>query len=84
MGLFSFKRKPVPPYDKLEADKRFALYFLLEYLTTRGVIPVDEMPWALSYLEKAARYFGISKNDFGKILQLNSMLDIFWDLFGCC
>ena len=63
MGLFSFKRKPVPPYDKLETDKRFALYFLLEYLTTRGVIPVDEMPWALSYLEKAARYFGMSKRE---------------------
>ena len=43
MGLFSRKRNPIPPYDTLEAEQRYALYFLLEYLTTRGTIPLHEM-----------------------------------------
>lgn len=60
MGLFSRKRKPIPPYDKLEAEQRYALYFLLEHLTQKGV-PVSEMSWALQYLEKAAIYFGMTK-----------------------
>ena len=58
MGLFSRKRTPIPPYDTLEAEQRYALYFLLEYLTTRGTIPLHEMSFALQYLEKAAIYFG--------------------------
>lgn len=61
MGLFNRKRNPIPPYDKLEAKKRYALYFLLDYLTTKGV-PMNEMSWALQYLEKAAIYFGMTKN----------------------
>ena len=60
MGLFNRKRNPIPPYDKLEAEKRYALYFLLDYLTTKGV-PMNEMSWALQYLEKAAIYFGMTK-----------------------
>lgn len=59
MGLFNRKRNPIPPYDKLEAEQRYALYFLLEYLT-KGV-PFNEMSWALQYLEKAAIYFGMTK-----------------------
>ena len=61
MGLFSRTRKPIPPYDTLEAEQRYALYFLLEYLTTRGTIPLHEMSFALQYLEKAAIYFGMTK-----------------------
>ena len=60
MGLFTRKRNPIPPYDKLEAEKRYALYFLLDYLTAKGV-PMNEMSWALQYLEKAALYFGMTK-----------------------
>lgn len=66
MGLFSRKRKPIPPYDTLEPEQRYALYFLLEHLTMKGV-PMHEMSWALQYLEKAAVYYGMSKqqiNDF--------------------
>ena len=59
MGLFSRNRNPIPPYDKLEADKRYALYFLLEYLT-KGV-PFEQMSWALQYLDKASKYFGITR-----------------------
>lgn len=59
MGLFSRKRKPIPPYDKLEAEQRYALYFLLEYLTK--AVPLHQMSWALDYLEKAAMYFGMTK-----------------------
>lgn len=59
MGLFSRKRKPIPPYDKLEAEQRYALYFLLEYLTK--AVPLHQMSWALDYLEKAAVYFGMTK-----------------------
>lgn len=60
MGLFSRKRNPIPPYDTLEENKRYALYFLLEYLTTKAV-PMHEMSYALQYLEKATVYFGIKK-----------------------
>lgn len=59
MGLFSRKRNPIPPYDKLEAEQRYALYFLLEYLTK--AVPLHQMSWALQYLEKAAVYFGMNK-----------------------
>lgn len=59
MGLFCRKRKPIPPYDKLEAEQRYALYFLLEYLTK--AVPLHQMSWALDYLEKAAVYFGMTK-----------------------
>ena len=59
MGLFSRKRKPIPPYDMLEAEQRYALYFLLEYLTK--AVPLHEMSWALQYLDKAAVYFGMTK-----------------------
>ena len=65
MGLFSRKRSPIPPYDKLEAEQRYALYFMLEYLTK--AVPLHQMSWALDYLEKAALYFGMTKqqiNDF--------------------
>ena len=61
MGLFNKTRKAIPPYDTLEAQQRYALYFLLEYLTTRGTIPMNEMSFALRYLEKAAIYFGMTK-----------------------
>lgn len=60
MGLFSRKRNPIPPYDKLEAEQRYALYFLLEHLTIKGV-PLNEISWAFQYLEKAAIYFGMTK-----------------------
>lgn len=66
MGLFNRKRNPLPPYDTLGAEQRYALYFQLEYLTMKGV-PMHEMSWAFSYLEKAAIYFGMTKkqiNDF--------------------
>ena len=79
MGLFSRKRKPIPPYDTLNAEQRYALYYLLEYLTTRGTIPLHEMSFALQYLEKAAVYFGMKKmqieelrpfyNTYEKIIQ---------------
>ncbi len=60
MGLFNRTRKPLPPYDTLAAEQRYALYFQLEYLTMKGV-PMHEMSWAFSYLEKAAVYFGMKK-----------------------
>lgn len=59
MRLFSRKRNPIPPYDKLEAEQRYALYFLLEYLTK--AVPLHQMSWALQYLEKAAVYYGMNK-----------------------
>lgn len=61
MGLFNRTRKPIPPYDKLDAELRYALYFLLEYLTTRGCLRWGEMPFAVQYLDKAAHYFGITE-----------------------
>ena len=60
MGLFNRTRNPKPPYDTLEAEQRCALYFQLEYLTMTGV-PMREMSWAFSYLEKAAIAFGLTK-----------------------
>lgn len=66
MGLFSRTRKPIPPYDTLEAEQRYALYFLLEYTTMKGV-PLHEMSWALSYLEKAAIYFGMTKRQIEEL-----------------
>ena len=60
MGLFNRKRYPLPPYDTLAPEQRYALYFQLEYLTMKGV-PMHEMSWAFSYLEKAAIYFGMTK-----------------------
>lgn len=59
MRLFSRKRNPIPPYDKLEAEQRYALYFLLDYLTK--AVPLHQMSWALQYLEKAAVYYGMNK-----------------------
>ena len=64
MGLFSRNRNPIPPYDKLEADKRYALYFLLEYLT-KGV-PFEQMSWALQYLDKASKYFGMTSKQIAE------------------
>ncbi|MBD5268289.1 MAG: hypothetical protein HDS45_05035 [Bacteroides sp.] len=61
MGLFNRNRKPLAPYDTLEPEKRYALYFLLEYLTMNGV-PFHEQSWAFQYLEKAAKYFGLTNN----------------------
>lgn len=66
MGLFSRTRKPIPPYDTLEAEQRYALYFLLEYLTTEGV-PLHQLSWALQYLEKAAMYFGMTKRQIEEL-----------------
>ena len=59
MGLFSRNRNPIPPYDTLSSEQRCALYFLLEYLT--DAVPMHEMSWALQYLDKAAKYFGLTK-----------------------
>lgn len=59
MGFFSRTKKTIPPYDQLDMEKRLALYFLLDYLTE--YVPLEEMSWALSYLAKAERYFGITK-----------------------
>lgn len=59
MGLFNRKRNPKPPYDTMAAEQRYALYYLLEYLTMKGV-PMQEMSWAFSYLEKAAVAFGMT------------------------
>lgn len=67
MGLFSRTRKPIPPYDILEAEQRYALYFLLEYLATNGTIPSHEMSFALQYLEKAAVYFGMTKRQIEEL-----------------
>lgn len=66
MGLFNRTRKPIPPYDTLEAEQRYALYFLLEYLTTKGV-PLHQMSRALPYLEKAAIYFGMTKRQIEEL-----------------
>ena len=66
MGFFSRIRKPIPPYNTIDAEQRYALYFLLDYLTSKGV-PMHEMHFASQYLEKAAIYFGMTKqqiNDF--------------------
>ena len=60
MGLFNRTRNPQPPYDTVTAEQRYALYFQLEYLTMKGV-PMHEMSWAFSYLEKAAIAFGMTK-----------------------
>lgn len=60
MGLFSKTRNPKPPYDTLETEQRYALYYQLEYLTMKGV-PMHEMSWAFSYLGKAAIAFGMTK-----------------------
>lgn len=38
MGLFNRTRKPLPPYDTLAAEQRYALYFQLEYLTMKGLL----------------------------------------------
>ena len=43
------------------AEQRYALYFLLEYLSFKGCIPLHEMSYALQYLDKAAIYFGMTK-----------------------
>lgn len=59
MGLFSRTRNPIPPYDKIKAEHRYALYFLLDYLS--NAVPLEEMSWALQYLDKAAKYFGMTK-----------------------
>lgn len=59
MVLFCRNRNPIPPYDKLDLEQRCALYFLLEYLT--GAVPIHEMSWALQYLDKASKYFGLTK-----------------------
>ena len=69
MGLFSRTRKPIPPYDTLEAEQRYALYFLLEYLTLEGV-PLHEMSWALQYLDKAAIYYGMTKRQIDDLKPL--------------
>lgn len=66
MGLFNRTRKPIPPYDTLEVEQRYALYFLLEYLTTKGV-PLHQMSRALPYLEKAAIYFGMTKRQIEEL-----------------
>lgn len=60
MSFLSRSRKPISPYDRLAPEKRYALYFLLEYLTR--AVPLHQMSWALQYLEKAAKYFGMTKN----------------------
>lgn len=59
MGLFSRTRKPIKPYDTLPPEQRYALYYLLEYLTKRGV-PAHQLSWAYQYLNKAAIYFGMT------------------------
>ncbi len=66
MGLFSRNRKPISPYNTLELEKRAALYFLLEYLTMNGV-PFHEQSWAFQYLEKAAKYFGLSNKQIQEL-----------------
>ncbi len=73
MGLFNRIRKPIPPYDKLEPEKRYALYFLLEYLTK--AVPLNEMYWALQYLEKAANYFGITKKQIEEVRSIYNNYD---------
>lgn len=65
MGLFTRNRKPIPPYDKIEAEQRYALYFLLDYLTE--AVPTFEMSWALQYLDKAAKYFGMTKKEIEEL-----------------
>lgn len=65
MGLFNRNRKPIPPYDALAIEHRYALYFLLEHLTI--AVPLNEMSWAYQYLEKATKYFGITKKQIDEI-----------------
>lgn len=69
-----------PPYDTLTQEQRIALYFLLEYFGSyviRSGFDGNKQD-AKNYLEKAARYFGLTKkdimlfkpqyNDLGKIV----------------
>lgn len=65
MGIFNRNRKPLPPYDTLAIEYRYALYFLLEYLT--HAVPLVEMFWAFQYLEKATKYFGITKKQIEEV-----------------
>lgn len=65
MGLFNRNRKPFPPYDTLAIEYRYALYFLLEHLT--NAVPLNEMSWAFQYLEKATKYFGITKKRIDEV-----------------
>lgn len=73
MGFFSRNIKPLPPYDKLEIEKRYALYFLLEYLSK--AVPLHEMSWALQYLDKATKYFGITKKQIEEVRVFYSTYD---------
>ena len=66
VGLFNRTRNPKSPYDTLPAEQRYALYFQLEYLTMNGV-PIHEMSWAFSYLEKAAIAFGMTKKQIDEL-----------------
>lgn len=65
MGFFSFTRKAIAPYDTLTKMQQHALYFILEYFskfaTERrfGFIKHN----ALTYLEKASIYLGLSKKE---------------------
>lgn len=65
MGIFNRNRKSLPPYDTLAIEYRYALYFLLEYLTR--AVPLVEMSWAFQYLEKATKYFGITKKQIEEV-----------------
>ena len=65
MGFFNRNRKPLHPYDTLAVEYRYALYFLLEYLTS--AVPLVELSWAFQYLEKATIYFGITKKKIEEV-----------------
>lgn len=65
MGIFNRNRKPLPPYDTLAIEYRYALYFLLEYLT--NAVPLNEKSWAFQYLEKALKYFGLNKKQIEEV-----------------
>lgn len=67
MGLFNKKRNPIPPYDKIKIEHRYALYFLLDYLTNSNTICLDEISFAYQYLEKAQKYFGITSNQIKEV-----------------
>ena len=71
MGLFNRSRNPKPPYDTLTAEQRYALYYQLEYLTMKGV-PMQEMSWAFSYLEKAAIAFGMTKKQMQRLYHISN------------
>lgn len=84
MGLFTKKKRPQPPYDVLTEEQRRALYFLMEYFSTFATynhygIEIPK-PDAISYLEKASWYFGLSKRDIDLLRPYHKNVDYLYDI----